>query len=417
MDFFNYKEQELLAEGVNIHAIASEFGTPCYVYSRATFERHYKAYADAFSSHPTLICYAVKASSNIAILNVLARLGAGFDIVSVGELERVLRAGGDPAKVMFSGLGKQTHEMRRALEVGIHCFNIESEAELYRLNDVAGEMGKTAPISLRVNPDVDANTHPYISTGLKENKFGNDIEEAVCIYKIAHELPHLNVMGVDCHIGSQLTELTPFLDAFDRLMILIDELADAGIHIKHLDLGGGLGVRYRDEEPPTPSDYAALVLEKLGDRDIALAFEPGRSIAANAGVLVTQVEFLKCTAHKNFAVVDGAMNDLIRPSLYSAWMDIIPARLKTSELGKQTYDVVGPVCESTDFLGKDRELDVDAGDLLVVRSAGAYGFTMASNYNSRNRAAEIMVDGDKAYVIRARETIEQQLVGEQLLPE
>ncbi|TBR44369.1 diaminopimelate decarboxylase [Marinomonas agarivorans] len=417
MDFFNYNQQELLAESVKVNDIADEFGTPCYVYSRATLERHYRAYADAFASHPTLICYAVKASSNIAILNVLAKQGAGFDIVSVGELERVLKAGGDPAKVMFSGLGKQAYEMERALEVGIHCFNVESEDELYRLNQVAGKIGKIAPVSLRVNPDVDAKTHPYISTGLKENKFGNDIEEAVRIYKIAHDLPYLEVMGVDCHIGSQLTELTPFLDAFDRLMLLIDELAEEGIHIKHLDLGGGLGVRYRDEEPPTPADYAELILEKLQGRDMTLAFEPGRSIAANAGILLTRVEFLKCTAHKNFAVVDGAMNDLIRPSLYNAWMDIIPATLSASTAEKKSYDVVGPVCESTDFLGKDRELAIQAGDVLAVRSAGAYGFTMASNYNSRNRAAEVMVDGEKAHLIRARETIEQQLAGEQLLPE
>jgi len=408
-----------MAENVALDRIAEEFGTPCYVYSRATFERHYKAYADAFVSHPTLICYAVKACSNIAILNVLAKQGSGFDIVSIGELERVLRAGGDPNKVMFSGLGKQSHEMQRALEVGIHCFNIESEDELYRLNDVAGEMNVKAPISLRVNPDVDAKTHPYISTGLKENKFGNDIQDAVRIYKIAHELPHLDVMGVDCHIGSQLTELTPFLDAFDRLMILIDELAEEGIHLKHLDLGGGLGVRYRDEEPPTPADYSELILKKLAGRNIALAFEPGRSIAANAGILLTRVEFLKCTAHKNFAVVDGAMNDLIRPSLYSAWMDIIPVKLNSYSKpdSMKSYDIVGPVCESTDFLGKDRPLNIVAGDLLAVRSAGAYGFTMASNYNSRNRAAEVMVDDDTAYLIRARETIDHQLAGEQLLPE
>lgn len=418
MDFFNYKDQALMAEDVSIASIAEEHGTPCYVYSRETLERHYKAYADAFASHPSLICYAVKACSNIAILNVLAKLGAGFDIVSIGELERVIRAGGDASKIMFSGLGKQAHEMARALEVGIHCFNVESEYELYRLNDVAKELGKKAPVSLRVNPDVDAKTHPYISTGLKENKFGIDINDAVRIYKIAHELPHLDVMGVDCHIGSQLTELTPFIDAFDRLLMLIDELALAGIEIKHVDLGGGLGVRYRDEVPPIPADYAALVLPKVQDRNFSLAFEPGRSIAANAGILVTQVEFLKCSEHKNFAIIDGAMNDLIRPSLYSAWMDIVPVKLKAKATdNKKVYDLVGPVCETGDFLGKDRELDLEAGDLLAVRSAGAYGFTMSSNYNSRNRAAEIMVDGDKAHLIRSRETIEHQLAGEQILPE
>lgn len=418
MDFFNYKDQALMAENVSIASIAEQYGTPCYVYSRETLERHYKAYADAFSSHPSLICYAVKACSNIAILNVLAKMGAGFDIVSVGELERVLRAGGDASKVMFSGLGKQAHEMERALEVGIHCFNIESEYELYRLNEVAEKLGKKAPVSLRVNPDVDAKTHPYISTGLKENKFGIDINDAVRIYTIAHELPHLDVMGVDCHIGSQLTELTPFIDAFDRLLKLIDELALSGIEIKHVDLGGGLGVRYRDEVPPVPADYAALVLPKVADRNFSLAFEPGRSIAANAGVLVTQVEFLKCSEHKNFAIIDGAMNDLIRPSLYSAWMDIVPVKLKAKATeNKKVYDLVGPVCETGDFLGKDRELDLEAGDLLAVRSAGAYGFTMSSNYNSRNRAAEVMVDGNKAHLIRSRETIDHQLAGEQILPE
>ncbi|MCZ2721795.1 diaminopimelate decarboxylase [Marinomonas sp. 15G1-11] len=417
MDFFNYSAGKLQAENVSLEQVAATYGTPTYVYSRATIERHYNAYANAFTSHPTLICYAVKACSNIAFLNVLARMGSGFDIVSIGELERVLRAGGDPAKVMFSGLGKQAHEMQRALEVGIHCFNVESEAELFRLNGVAGSLGKMAPVSLRVNPDVDAKTHPYISTGLKENKFGIDIKEAVRIYQLADSLPHLDVMGVDCHIGSQLTELRPFLDAFDRLMTLIDELSEVGIRIKHVDLGGGLGVKYRDEVPPEPAEYAALILEKVRGREFSLAFEPGRSIAANAGVMLTQVEFLKCTDHKNFAIIDGAMNDLIRPALYSAWMDIIPVNLSSKGGGEKVYDLVGPVCETGDFLGKERSLNLAAGDLLAVRSAGAYGFTMASNYNSRNRAAEVMVDGDNAYLIRARETIEHQLAGEQLLPE
>lgn len=417
MDFFNYSNQTLHAEDVALSDIANQYGTPCYVYSRATLERHYNAYADAFASHPTRICYAVKACSNIAILNVLARLGAGFDIVSLGELERVLKAGGDPEKVMFSGLGKQAVEMRRALEVGIHCFNVESEAELYRLDQVAEEMGKVAPVSLRVNPDVDAKTHPYISTGLKENKFGIDIKDAVRIYQIAHSLPNLNVMGVDCHIGSQLTELKPFLDTFDRLIGLVDQLSEKGIKIKHLDLGGGLGVRYRDEVPPEPAEYAKLLLDKVKGMDLELAFEPGRSIAANAGVLLTQVEFLKCNPHKNFAIIDGAMNDLIRPALYDAWMNIVPVSLLPTPEGKRAYDLVGPICETGDFLGKDRELDIQAGDLLAVRSAGAYGFTMSSNYNSRNRAAEVMVDGDKTYLIRARETIEHQLAGEQILPD
>lgn len=417
MDFFNYSADKLHAENVSLESVAEAYGTPTYVYSKATIERHYSAYADAFASYPTLICYAVKACSNIAFLNVLAKMGSGFDIVSVGELERVIRAGGDPAKVMFSGLGKQAHEMQRALEVGIHCFNVESEAELYRLNDVAGSLDKKAPVSLRVNPDVDAKTHPYISTGLKENKFGIDIKDAVRIYQLANSLPHLDVMGVDCHIGSQLTELRPFLDAFDRLMTLIDELKSVGIAIKHVDLGGGLGVKYRDEVPPSPAEYAELILQKVQGRDFSLAFEPGRSIAANAGVMLTRVEFLKCTDHKNFAIIDGAMNDLIRPALYSAWMDIIPTNLASNGDGEKIYDLVGPVCETGDFLGKERSLNLEAGDLLAVRSAGAYGFTMASNYNSRNRAAEVMVDGDKAYLIRSRETIDHQLAGEQLLPE
>jgi diaminopimelate decarboxylase len=416
VDFFNYSADTLHAENVSLDQVAEIYGTPTYVYSKATIERHYSAYADAFSSYPTLICYAVKACSNIAFLNVLAKMGSGFDIVSVGELERVIRAGGDPAKVMFSGLGKQAHEMQRALEVGIHCFNVESEAELYRLNDVAGSLDKKAPVSLRVNPDVDAKTHPYISTGLKENKFGIDIKDAVRIYQLANSLPHLDVMGVDCHIGSQLTELRPFLDAFDRLMTLIDELKSVGITIKHVDLGGGLGVKYRDEVPPSPAEYAELILQKVQGRDFSLAFEPGRSIAANAGVMLTRVEFLKCTDHKNFAIIDGAMNDLIRPALYSAWMDIIPTNLAAKGDGEKIYDLVGPVCETGDFLGKERRLNLAAGDLLAVRSAGAYGFTMASNYNSRNRAAEVMVDGDQAYLIRSRETIEHQLAGEQLLP-
>ncbi|RDL42690.1 diaminopimelate decarboxylase [Marinomonas piezotolerans] len=416
MDFFNYSGHQLHAENVSLTDIAAEHGTPTYVYSRATFERHYKAYADAFATHPTLICYAVKACSNIAILNVLARMGSGFDIVSIGELERVLRAGGDPSKVMFSGVAKQEHEMRRALEVGIHCFNVESEAELHRLNKVAGEMGLVAPVSLRINPDVDAKTHPYISTGLKDNKFGIDIKDAVRIYGVADSLENLNVMGVDCHIGSQLTELQPFLDTFDRLIGLIDQLAEQDITIKHLDLGGGLGVRYRDEVPPEPKDYADLLLERIKGRDLSLAFEPGRSIAANAGILLTKVEFLKCNPHKNFAIIDGAMNDLIRPSLYGAWMDIVQVNLEATSEGSRIYDLVGPICETSDFLGKDRELDLQAGSLLAVRSAGAYGFTMASNYNSRGRAAEIMVDGDKVHLIRERETIDHQLVGEQLLP-
>lgn len=416
MDYFNYTDGQLFAENVPVETIASEFGTPCYVYSRATFERHYKAYDNALGDHPHLVCYAVKANSNIAVLNVLAKLGSGFDIVSIGELERVLAAGGDPSKVVFSGVGKQPHEMRRALEVGVHCFNVESEAELYRLNDVAAEMGLVAPISLRVNPDVDAGTHPYISTGLKENKFGIDIQRAPDVYELAKGLKNLAIKGVDCHIGSQLTEVRPFLDALDRVLVLVDILKDKGIELKHLDLGGGLGVRYNQETPPEPSEYASEIIAKLKGRELTLIMEPGRSIAANAGIMLTRVEFLKCTEHRDFAVIDGAMNDLLRPSLYSAWQDIVPVKPRvTGE--KRTYDLVGPVCETGDFLGKDRELILEAGDLLAVRSAGAYGFAMSSNYNSRNRPAEVMVDGDKLHLIRQRESIADQIALEKIIAE
>jgi diaminopimelate decarboxylase len=415
MDHFNYQAGELFAEDVSLSELANEYGTPCYVYSRATLERHYHAYADAFKSHPSLICYAVKANSNVAVLNILARLGAGFDIVSVGELERVLRAGGDPGKIVFSGVGKQASEIQRALEVGVHCFNIESEAEMYRLNEVALAAGQIAPISLRVNPDVDAGTHPYISTGLKDNKFGVAIADAESIYLAAQTLPGLKVIGVDCHIGSQLTETRPFLDALDRVLLLIERLRGQGINLEHLDLGGGLGVRYRDETPPEPQDYAKAVLEKLKDTGLKIVLEPGRSIAANAGVLLTQVEFLKTNEDKSFAIVDAAMNDLLRPALYSAWQDIVPVRPRTDGEAR-LYDIVGPICETGDFLGKDRELVIEAGDLLAVRSAGAYGFTMSSNYNSRNRAAEVMVDGSDMHLVRQRETIEHQMAGEHLLP-
>ncbi len=416
MDSFEYRNDALYGEDVALFRVADQFGTPTYVYSRETLERHYLAYADALQDHPGMVCYAVKANSNIAVLNVLARLGAGFDIVSAGELERVIRAGGDPSRVVFSGVAKQPHEIRRALELGIHCFNVESEAELERLNHVAGDVGKSAPVSLRINPDVDAQTHPYISTGLKENKFGIDINRALEVYAKAHALPNLNVIGVDCHIGSQLTELTPFLDALDRLLLLIDQLAEQGIVLQHLDLGGGLGVCYADEQPPHPSEYMAKVLARLGERKIELVLEPGRSIAANAGVLLTRVEFLKPTEHKNFAIIDAAMNDLIRPALYSAYQDIIPLQLKDDQ-PTLSWDLVGPVCETGDFLGKDRQLALDAGDLLAVCSSGAYGFTMSSNYNSRNRAAEVMVDGNDIHLIRQREDFEHQIRGEQLLPE
>ncbi len=411
-DFFE-RDGELYAEQVSLTSLAETHGTPLYVYSRAAFTRHYQAYAAALGDHPGMICYAVKANSNIAVLNVLAQLGAGFDIVSEGELERVLLAGGDPRRVVFSGVGKTPAEMRRALEVGVHCFNVESEAEVDVLAAVAAELGTVAHVSLRVNPDVDANTHPYISTGLKENKFGIDIAAAPRVYAHAAQLPSLKVVGVDCHIGSQLTELSPFVDALERVLQLVDQLAEQGIAIEHLDLGGGLGVTYRNEQPPAVADYMQAIKARLGERQLALIFEPGRSIAANAGVLLTQVEYLKPTPHKNFAIIDAAMNDNIRPSLYQAWQDIRPLRPRAGDT--LSWDLVGPVCETGDFLGKDRALNLQAGDYLAVMSCGAYGFTMSSNYNSRPRAAEIMVDGDRAQVVRARESLASLTQGETLL--
>lgn len=415
MEPFNYRDGTLFAEGVALSAIAARFGTPTYVYSRAHIEAQYRAYDDALAGAPHLVCFAVKANSNLGVLNLLARLGAGFDIVSRGELERVLAAGGDPHKVVFSGVGKSREDMRRALEVGVHCFNVESEAELERLQDVAAGMGIKAPVSLRVNPDVDAGTHPYISTGLKENKFGIDIEQAEEVYAQAAAQPNLEVIGIDCHIGSQLTTLSPFLDALDRLLLLVDRLAARGIAIRHLDLGGGLGVRYRDEQPPAPGEYIAAVRQRLEGRGLALLFEPGRSLVANAGVLLTRVEYLKHTEHKDFAIVDAAMNDLIRPALYQAWMDIVPVTPHGGEVC--SYDVVGPICETGDFLAKDRELALVEGDLLAVRSAGAYGFVMSSNYNTRGRAAEVLVDGEQAHLVRRREPLEELYAGESLLPE
>jgi diaminopimelate decarboxylase len=415
MDTFEYRNDQLCCEEVALAKIAEEYGTPTYVYSRDALERAYLAYAEALEGRDDLVCYAVKANSNLAVLNVLARLGAGFDIVSAGELDRVLRAGGDAAKVVFSGVGKQPHEIVKALNAGIRCFNIESEAELERVNDVAASENKIAAISFRVNPDVDAGTHPYISTGLKENKFGIDIDDAVRIYSRAAAMENVDVVGMDCHIGSQLTEVAPFLDAMDRVLALVDRLAEQDIVIKHLDLGGGLGVCYTDEVPPTPQEYIAAVLEKLGDRKLELIFEPGRSIAANAGVMLTRVEFLKCTGEKNFAIIDGAMNDLIRPALYSAYQEIVPVMLRESGEEK-SWDLVGPVCETGDFLGKDRALNLEPGDLLAVCSAGAYGFVMASNYNSRGRPAEVMVDDSQFHLIRKRETLADLVRGEQLIP-
>ncbi len=415
MEAFSRRDGQLFAEGVALFAIAERFGTPTYVYSRAPIEAQYRAYADALSGIPHLVCFAVKANSNLGVLNVLARLGAGFDIVSRGELERVLAAGGQPDRIVFSGVGKSRDDMRRALEVGVHCFNVESTVELERLQVVAAELGKVAAISLRVNPDVDAGTHPYISTGLKENKFGIAIADAEAVYARAAELPNLKVVGVDCHIGSQLTTLPPFLDALDRLLALIDRLAARGIRIEHLDLGGGLGVRYKDETPPLAGDYIAAVRERIAGRNLALVFEPGRSIVANAGVLLTRVEYLKHTEHKDFAIIDAAMNDLIRPALYQAWMDVVPVSPREGEA--RAYDLVGPICETGDFLAKNRELVLEEGDLLAVCSAGAYGFVMSSNYNTRGRAAEVLVDGEQAFEVRRRETLEELYAGESLLPE
>ncbi|MEE9327388.1 MAG: diaminopimelate decarboxylase [Cocleimonas sp.] len=415
MDYFNYKEDKLYAEGVALSDIAEQYGTPCYVYSKATLERHWHAFNDAFGGQEHLICYSVKANSNIAVLNLLAKLGSGFDIVSVGELERVLKAGGDPKKVVFSGVGKRVDEMQRALEVGIRCFNIESEGELVRLNQVAAEMGKVADISIRVNPDVDAKTHPYISTGLKENKFGIDINVVEGVYQQAAAMPNIDVTGIDCHIGSQLTDVKPFIDALERLLSLAERLKEQGIDIKHLDLGGGLGVRYKDETPPLPSEYMTQIFSNEKIKQFEVLIEPGRAIAANSAVLLTKVEYLKHGDDKSFAIVDAAMNDLIRPSLYQAWQNIVPIE-KNSTTETRIYDVVGPICETGDFLGKDRLLSLKQGDLLAIRSAGAYGFGMSSNYNSRPRVAEVLVDGDNSAVIRKRETIES-LFADECIPE
>lgn len=416
MSHFNRNAQgQLCAENLPLADVAAACGTPAYVYSRAAFSEHFQNYQNALGDHPGLICYAVKANSNIAILGLLAKLGAGFDIVSMGELERVLRAGGQPEKIVFSGVGKTREEMIRALDEGVHCFNIESEDEMELLAQVARDEGKVANVSIRVNPDVDAGTHPYISTGLKENKFGVDILRAPAVYARAAQLDSLSIKGIDCHIGSQLTELAPFLDALDRVLLLVDQLAEQGTTIAHLDLGGGLGVKYDDETPPAVADYIGAIKTKLGERKLSLIFEPGRSIAANAGVLLTKVEFLKPTEHKNFAIVNAAMNDNIRPALYQAWQDVQPLQQNNSVETKQ-WDLVGPICETGDFLAKDRDLALEIGDLLALMSSGAYGFTMSSNYNSRSRACEIMVDGDQFHIIRERETFEDLIRGEQLLP-
>lgn len=404
----------LYFEDVSLTELAERFGTPTYVYSRAAITQAYSHYSQALGEWPGQICFAVKANSNIGVLNVLARLGSGFDIVSAGELERVLVAGGDPAKIVFSGVGKTSAEIARGLEVGVGCFNVESESELEAISQVSVAQNKVASISIRVNPDVNPQTHPYISTGLKENKFGIGIDQAVGVYRRAASLPGIRIQGVDCHIGSQLTKLEPFLDALDRLLLLVDELAGNGIAIHHLDLGGGLGVTYKDETPPTPEVYINAVKAKIGERKLALMFEPGRSIVANAGLLLTRVEYIKPTEHKNFAIVDAAMNDNIRPALYQAWQNIVPVIPRSG--ATSAYDIVGPVCETGDFLGKDRNLSIEAGDLLAMLSAGAYGFVMSSNYNSRPRAAEIMVDGGQTYTVRHRETIADLLAHEQIVP-
>lgn len=416
MDHFNYQNGRLFAEEVDLEAGIAEWGSPCYVYSRATLERHWKAFDDALQGHPHLVCYAVKANSNLAVLNVLARLGSGFDIVSVGELERVLRAGGAADKIVFSGVGKRVDEIERAMDVGIRCFNVESEAELEVIASIAAQKNIKAPVSLRVNPDVDAKTHPYISTGLKENKFGVAIEDALAVYKKAQAMDAINVIGIDCHIGSQLTEVAPFVDALDRVLALVDQLAEAGIVLQHLDLGGGLGICYRDEQPPQPAELSKALVEHLQGRDVEIIIEPGRAIAGNAGVLLTKVLYLKHSGEHNFAIVDAAMNDLMRPALYGAWQEIVPLVPRENER-TQNYDVVGPICETGDFLGKDRELALQQGDYLAVRSSGAYGFGMSSNYNSRPRVAEVMVDGDRAQIIRQRETMAQLFSDESMLAE
>ncbi|WJG09663.1 diaminopimelate decarboxylase [Aliiglaciecola sp. LCG003] len=412
MDFFQYHNTSLHAEEVAIADIAKQFGTPCYIYSRATIERHWHAFNNAAGSHNHLICYAVKANSNLGVLSVMAALGSGFDIVSGGELARVIEAGGDPSKVVFSGVGKTEQEIAFALEHKIKCFNVESVPELARINQVAASLQVKAPISIRINPDVDAKTHPYISTGLKANKFGIAKENAIEIYQLANSYSHLDIVGMDCHIGSQLTDLAPFVDALDRLLVLIDELAAKGIAIQHLDVGGGLGVAYKDETPPHPDKYVEALMTRMHSRpELMLIFEPGRAIMANAGVLVTKVEFIKQTEQKNFAIVDAAMNDLIRPALYSAWQDIIPAE-RSDDKKAAIYDVVGPICETGDFIGKERELAIEPNDLLVVRSAGAYGFVMSSNYNSRCRPAEIMIDKKQLILVREREKLKDLWKGE-----
>ena len=415
MSVFEYKNNLLHAEDVNLQELADAYGTPCYVYSKAAIETNYRAYETALSQWSSRVCYAVKANSNLAVLNLLAKLGAGFDIVSIGELERVLRAGGNVKKVVFSGVAKRADEIRRALVMGIDCFNIESTAELQRLDAISREMDIHAKVSLRVNPDVDAATHPYISTGLKENKFGVDINDALEIYQQIVACSHLQAVGVDCHIGSQLLDLSPFQSSFEKVFTLVDQLSEAGIDLKHIDIGGGLGIRYENgEQPPTMQQYAEVLTPFMQNRDVEIFIEPGRSIVGDAGILLTRVEHIKNTRDKNFALVDAAMNDLMRPSLYSAWHDI--TAVEQTDGKSVSYDVVGPVCETGDFLGKERDMSIQEGSLLAVHAVGAYGFVMSSNYNTRLRAAEILVDGDQANLIRMRETFDQLLANE-IIPE
>ena len=413
MTFFTHRDKQLCVEGVALKDIAASFGTPCYVYSRAALEAAYRSYDDALIQRDHLVCYAVKANSNLAVLNVFARLGSGFDIVSGGELARVLKAGGEPQKIVFSGVGKTAEEMRAALAAGILCFNVESESELLRINSVAGEMNKIAPISLRVNPDVDAQTHPYIATGLKENKFGVPFGDALRLYRLAVDMPNLRVCGIDCHIGSQLTEIPPFVAALQKLLGLVDQLAACGIPIGHIDIGGGLGIRYRDETPPPVADYINALRHCLGQRAQKILFEPGRSLVGNAGILLTRVEYLKHGADRNFAIVDAAMNDLMRPALYDAWHDIAPVHPRSGT--PRRYEIVGPVCESGDFLGRNRILDLAEGDLIAIMSAGAYGMSMSSNYNTRPRAAEVMVAGNAFDAVRSRESFEQMIATEKIM--
>jgi diaminopimelate decarboxylase len=411
---FHFEDGELYAEAVPLAHIAERYGTPCYVYSRAALTETFHAFDRAFARRDHLVCYAVKANSNLAVLDAFARLGSGFDIVSGGELARVIAAGGDPAKTVFSGVGKTATEMRAALQAGVLCFNVESAAERERLDRVAAAMRTPAPISLRVNPDVDAGTHPYIATGLDKNKFGIPYRDAFDLYRKAQSSPHLAVTGIDCHIGSQLTELAPFLAAAEKILALVERLESAGIMLSHIDFGGGLGIRYRDEVPPAPGDYARALLACLGERTQTLLLEPGRALVGNAGVLLTQVEYLKHGNTKNFAIVDAAMNDLMRPALYDAWHEIVP--VSGSDAPRTIYDVVGPVCESGDFLARDRALALTADSLLAVLGAGAYGMSMSSNYNTRPRAPEVMIDGADVHLIRERETLAQLYAFEKRLP-